>query len=196
MHALGRTLLRTLGQTLADPLESVQIDQDVGQRVVIGDGHAIAQLGTLDAQGDSLTVDAFGSRTLLVDLLVRFAIAVDLVAHPRSFAGGQGCDTALLGPALVLNGAVFTSWFWVAQGTGIPTARVGDEGRAALVSVLEGHGEPGVTEGKSIIAEGANLPTSPLSQGDGGKASGLVKVLVDVESIEGGVEGTEAWTTA
>jgi hypothetical protein len=122
MHALGWTRLRTLGEALADPLEGVQIDQDIGQGVVIGNGQAIAELGTLDPQGNSLTVDTFGGRALLLDLLVHLAIAVDLVAYPCPLAGGQGCDTAIHGRALGERGDIDREGIW--EGKGVTTRRM------------------------------------------------------------------------
>jgi len=46
LHALsGGDSLSTLGKALADPLEGVQINQDVGQGVLVGDGSLVAKLG-------------------------------------------------------------------------------------------------------------------------------------------------------
>jgi hypothetical protein len=81
-HALsGGRSLSTLGKALADPLEGVQINQDVGQGVLVGDGIAIAQLGALDPEFHRLAVDAFGGSALLINFLVGFAFAVELVAQ-------------------------------------------------------------------------------------------------------------------
>jgi len=92
----------------------------------------------------------------------------------------------------VLDGTVFTGRFRIAQGTGIPAAFVSDEGCAALVGVLEGHGQACVTQGKSVVAKGALLSTASSGQGNSGETTGIVKVLVDIESIEGGIKGPEA----
>ena len=98
-HALlGGNSLSTLGKgfdrlnlaSLADPLEGVQINQDVGQGVLVGNGIAVAQLGVLDPEFHRLAVDAFGCSALLVDLFVSFAFAVELVAQPSTRAGGNG----------------------------------------------------------------------------------------------------------
>jgi hypothetical protein len=50
---------------VADALEAAQVDQEVDQGVQVGDGLAIAQPGSLDAEGDGLGVDTFGCRALV-----------------------------------------------------------------------------------------------------------------------------------
>jgi len=67
-------------QALADTLKHPQIDQDVDQCVLIGDGSAVAQIGPFDAQSLGLTVDAFDGGALLVDVFVGLAIAVKGIA--------------------------------------------------------------------------------------------------------------------
>ena len=85
----------------------MQVDEHVGQGVVIGDGSAIAQFGALDAEVDSLAINALGGGALFVDLLVFRAMAVELIADARATAGGEGGDTTFLGPVLVVDGAGF-----------------------------------------------------------------------------------------
>jgi hypothetical protein len=46
-----------IGLALTDALQGMQVDQDVGQSVVVGDGNPIAQFGALDAQVNRLAVD-------------------------------------------------------------------------------------------------------------------------------------------
>jgi hypothetical protein len=43
---------------VADALKQAQIDQDIDQRVQVGNGFAVADVRTLDAQGFCLAVDA------------------------------------------------------------------------------------------------------------------------------------------
>ena len=91
LHALsGGNSLSTLGKALADPLEGVQINQDVGQGVLVGDGSAVAQLGTLDAKIDGLAVDPLSGSTLAKNLFVGITVAVKLIAQPGTGAGGDG----------------------------------------------------------------------------------------------------------
>ena len=51
----------------ADALAGAQVDQDVGEGILVGDGLGVAQLGALDAEFDGLAVDAFGGGALFVD---------------------------------------------------------------------------------------------------------------------------------
>jgi len=74
-YASGVSMAGWLGRAvfLADAVESAEVNQDVGQGVLIGHGLAIAQPGALDAEFDGLGVDALGSGALLVDVLVDIA---------------------------------------------------------------------------------------------------------------------------
>ena len=55
---------------LPDALQGAQVDQDVDQRVLVGDGALAAQVRALDAEGQGLAVDAFVGGALVVDGLV------------------------------------------------------------------------------------------------------------------------------
>ena len=88
---------------LANPLEGVQVNQDIGQGIVIGNGRAIAQFGAFDAESYRLAVDAFGSGALLVNGLELLALSIHLVAQTSAFPCGQGGDAALFGPILVVT---------------------------------------------------------------------------------------------
>ncbi|MCK7481774.1 MAG: hypothetical protein M0C28_34825 [Candidatus Moduliflexus flocculans] len=76
-----RNRLNALGFAQADPLEGVQIDQKVGQGIVIGDGNPVAQFGSLDAKMYSLAVDPFGGGALFKDNFVFFTLAIQLIAQ-------------------------------------------------------------------------------------------------------------------
>jgi len=54
------------GQTGADALEKTRVDGCVGQGVAIGDGLTITKVGTRDAGGDGLGVDALGGCALAI----------------------------------------------------------------------------------------------------------------------------------
>lgn len=86
-------------------MEGAQVDQDVNQAVLIGDGLKITNFGTFDPQSFGLTVDPFVSSPLLVDLFVKLTVPVKLIPDAGADAGGQGRDTAAFGPLLVLKGA-------------------------------------------------------------------------------------------
>jgi len=45
---------------IADALEHAQVDQDVNQRILVGDGRPVAQIRPFDAQRFGLAVDALG----------------------------------------------------------------------------------------------------------------------------------------
>ncbi len=53
------------GLDLADALEGAQVDQDVDERVQVGDGRAVAQPGALDTGFGCLRVDPLDGRALL-----------------------------------------------------------------------------------------------------------------------------------
>jgi hypothetical protein len=95
------TLAAGLPEGLLPPhaVQSTEGDQHVDARVLIGDGVAVAQLGPLDTQLDSLGVDALGGGALLVDLLLDRTFAVELMAGASADAGGQGGNAALPGAA-------------------------------------------------------------------------------------------------
>ncbi len=85
-------------------VQGAQVDQDIDEGILVGNGLAVAQPGALDAKLLGLGVDALGGGTLVVDFLVDVAIAVDLVAGARADTGGYRGGTALFGPNLVVDG--------------------------------------------------------------------------------------------
>ena len=141
-------------------MQSAQVDQHVNERVLVRDGLTIAQPGALNAQRLGLGVDALGGRTLLVDILVDRALAVELMANARPDAGGQRGDAAF-GPVLVLDRTGFTGWLWEDQGAGIADAFVFDAGGLAGEGEFEGHSQPGRTQGQALGIELALYP-APL----------------------------------
>jgi len=68
------------------PLQGAQVDQHVDERVLVGDGLAVAQLGARDTQRDGLGVDALGGGALLVDVLIDVTVTVEIVANVCPFA--------------------------------------------------------------------------------------------------------------
>lgn len=57
-------------------MEGTHIDNQIDQRIEIGDGPTIADLGTLDAQCFGLAVDALAGRALRVNGVIQGTIAV------------------------------------------------------------------------------------------------------------------------
>ena len=89
--------------TLADALECSQVDQDVNQRVHVGNRLSVAEFGTLDAEFNGLTVDAFRGGALLVDILVLLRFTVELIPQACPDASSHGGDTAAIGPPGVID---------------------------------------------------------------------------------------------
>ena len=112
-------------------MQGPQVDQDVDQGVLVGDGLAVAQPGALDAEFLGLGVDALGGGALLVDFFEDGVVAVELVADACANAGGQGGDAAL-GPVLMIDGTGFAGRLREDQGAGIAAALVLEAGGTLL----------------------------------------------------------------
>ena len=76
-------------KSLTQALQETQVDQEVDQRVVIGDGWAVAQMRTFDAEGHRLRVDALDGGALSIDGLVFLAVTVEGVAQASADTGGH-----------------------------------------------------------------------------------------------------------
>ena len=63
-----------------------QIDEQVGQRIDVGNRRGIAEFRTLNAKRDGLTENAFDSGTLSINGFVFFRLTVELMANtsPRN----------------------------------------------------------------------------------------------------------------
>jgi hypothetical protein len=83
-------LFRPVSLLPADTVECAQVDQDVDECVLVGDGQSIAQFRALNAQGDGLRVEAFGSGALAVNLFVQAAVVVELIADASAVTGKGG----------------------------------------------------------------------------------------------------------
>lgn len=83
----------------------MQVYQDVDERVVMSNGTTIAELGTLNAKIDCLTVDPLGCGPLAIDILVLWAVTIHLMTEPRAITGRQGGGTALFGPVFMCDRA-------------------------------------------------------------------------------------------
>ena len=64
----------------ADALQGTQVDQDVDEGVLVGDGLTVAQLGTFDVQFEGLAVDALCGGALLVDGFEQVAFAAAIAS--------------------------------------------------------------------------------------------------------------------
>ncbi len=126
----------TRGLTLADALEGMQVYQHVDQGIVIGDGCAVAQLGTLDTQNHGLTIESLTGGALLVDVLVDGAVTVELIPDASADAGGKSGRTAAFGPVLVTNRAGAGRDFREAQRADVAATFVFEAGGATGKGVL------------------------------------------------------------
>jgi hypothetical protein len=93
-NALFGAKIHPAGVKSRDPLEGVQIDQNVSQGIVIGDGKAIAEFGALEPKMDRLTVDAFSGGAVLdamekaaIDYAIEQGVIIVASAGNRGTAG-------------------------------------------------------------------------------------------------------------
>jgi hypothetical protein len=91
-----RFQLRQRGFACCHTLQATQVNQDIEQRVLVGDGPLVAQFGTFNAQVEGLAVDAFASGALFVKLFVLITVAIQFVTHTIAKTSGQSGDAALL----------------------------------------------------------------------------------------------------
>ena len=127
------------GFFLSHSVQGTEIDQNIDEGVLIGDGPTIAQSGALNTQFFGLGVDTFSGSALLVDCLEEGTIAVDLIADASADAGGKSGGTAAFGSVLVTNRADAGRDFREAQRTDVTTPLVLEEGSTTSVGVSEGH---------------------------------------------------------
>ncbi len=184
------------GLASAQPLQEAQVDQDVDERVLIGDGGAIAQMWAFDAQGPGLGVDALHGGALAVEIFVWVAVAVEGVAEARPDAGRHHRATAALLPLFVVDWASLGGAGGEAQRTDVFTPFVFDKGLGAIgVGEFEGHRQAGGAdrEAGGIKAPAIDFDAAFFGEGNGGEAGGgvvfAVKVGVNVPSVEGGIKG-------
>ena len=93
------------GASCTQALKEAQIDEQIDQRVLIGNGGAIPQMRSFDAEVDSLRVDPFDGSALPIALFVKFAVTVEGVAKARADAGGHHRRTAALLPVGMMDRA-------------------------------------------------------------------------------------------
>jgi len=143
----------SFGYFLSHSVQGTEIDQNIDEGVLIGDGPTIAQSGALNTQCFGLGVDTLGGSALLVDFLEEGTIAVELIADASADAGGESGSTATIGPSLVIHGADASRDFRVAQRTDVTPALVLEEGGTTSVGVSEGHRETCVAQGQALGIE-------------------------------------------
>ena len=72
----------------ADPLEGVQVNQDISQGIVIGDGSSVTEFWSLNAERHRLTVNSLGGGALSVNSFVFLAVPIQLITQARAGTGG------------------------------------------------------------------------------------------------------------
>ena len=94
----------SLSLALPDTLDEAQVDEEVNQRIAVGDGALVAQLGSLNTQSSGLSIEAFGGGALAVDVFEGFRVSVELVTDASAISQGQVDQTAPFRPAFVVDG--------------------------------------------------------------------------------------------
>ena len=126
---------------VSEAMQKAEIDEQINERVLVGDGFAVAKNGALDAESFGLRVDAFDSSALVVDEFVSVAGTVEGVAEASADAGGHlgGAATGL--PEFVMDGANVGGALGMQERADIFAAFMFDQTRGAVgESELEGHG--------------------------------------------------------
>lgn len=125
-----------------NPLHRPQINQDINQRIVVGNRTLITKLGSLNAQGHRLTIDPLIRRALPVHLSISRTFPVQLMAQPCPYAGSYGRSTSPGLPFFMGYRAACPGRFRIEPGANIAAALMGDEQTGAvLIGELEGNGK-------------------------------------------------------
>ncbi len=85
-------------------------------------------------------------------------------------------------------GTDLTGGFGAEQGAGITPFLMFNLGGAADVGRFERHGQVSLTKGQALVIE-LKEKMAAVGKGDGGKTTGIVKILVDVKCVVGGIKG-------
>ena len=174
-------------------MKGTEVNEDVDEGVTIGNGVVVPKFGSLNAEGFGLRIDAFGGSALVVELLVRLALAVELVTDASASSSGHGSDTAASGPLFVIDGTRLVIGLGEEEGTGIATGLVLDEGGFGDVGGLERHSQAGLTKGQAVFIKGAFIVPPLSDKGHRSKAPGLMEVLIDIRRVGGqGLGGPNA----
>jgi hypothetical protein len=186
------------GASCAQAMEEAQIDEQIDQSVLIGNGGAIPQMRSFDAEVDRLRVDPFDGGALPIDLFVTVAVAIQRVADAGPDADGHHGGTAALLPLRMTDRATLVRGVEWAD---VFAAFMFDDTRGAIgVGELERHGQTCLAERPTIRGE---LPlfgfvVTLFGKGHGGEAIvGVVvavKIGINIPGIEGGIEGGIAGT--
>ena len=127
---------------MTDSLKQAEIDQGVSEGVEIRDGIAIAKVRTFNPKTNRLTVDAFGSRALSVNIFVNLALSVERISESCANAGWHGnCATAFASALMMNRTGLFDEFLLDVLG----------KERADIFAAFmfdDGHGSVGISEKK------------------------------------------------
>ena len=87
----------------AQALQKAQIDEQIDQGVLVGDGGAIAQVRALDAEMNGERIDALDGGALFVNIGVERAVAIKGVTKASAGAGGHHGSATAVRPAFVID---------------------------------------------------------------------------------------------
>ena len=88
---------------MSNALQATQINQHINEGVLVGNGVLVAETWSLNTQFDSLLVDALGSGTLFIDVLIEWMVVVNLVTQSCARTGRDTMGASAFRPVLVLN---------------------------------------------------------------------------------------------
>ena len=126
---------------VSEAVQEAEIDEQINERVLVGNGLAIAKNRTLDAESFGLRVDALDGGALVVDEFVSVAGTVEGVAEAGTDAGGHLGSAATGLPEFVMNRANVGSPFGMQERANIFATFMFDQTRGAVgEGKFEGHG--------------------------------------------------------
>ena len=81
---------RQISFHFSDTAQGPQIDENINEGIVVGDGLFVTKLGAFDTQSERLGVDAFVGGALFIEQFVCLRIPVELVTDTGPDGGGHG----------------------------------------------------------------------------------------------------------
>jgi len=93
-----------------EAMQEAEVDQEIDEGVVVGDGGAVAQMGSFDPQGNGLRINALDGSALVVDEFVGNGVTVEGVTQTRADGGGHHGGAAAVLPTLVMHRAGTGRW--------------------------------------------------------------------------------------
>jgi hypothetical protein len=187
------------GQLQTQALQEAQVDQDIDQRVLVGDGGAVAQMWPLDAQGHRLRIDPLNGGALAIEGFVQLAVAVERVTQARADTDRHHGGAALLLGVGMMKGTAFLSGRLLAEGTHLLAALMFHEAGGAIgEGELERHRQASGAQGQARGIELASVlgVAAFARKGYRGETAGgvvfAIEMGINVPGIESRIERSEA----